>query len=957
MSIHEIRVSSEGESPLGRSVREEAARTLGVSEIETVETAKIYRFEGITEEQAAQLGERLLADPITDDVQIGYRRDESDWRTVERAMKPGAMNPEVASILKAARDLGIEPVAAGSSTEFRFKGFNRPGALERADVEKIVSHDLVNETVQRANPPQPETLRITGETGPVERIPIVGKTAEALVAVSERMKLGLNRDEMVRIRDYFAEEGREPTDCELEIIAGRESEHCGHKTFKARLLVRDSATGEVTEQPSLMSRIRETSEKYYGEQVLSAFVDNAGVYKLDDRWSVAGKVETHNSPSGIEPYGGAMTGSGGVFRDIMGTGQGAEVISSTDMFCFQPDDTPDADLPEGVLPPRYLSRRVHEGVRDCGNRMGIPTNNGSVHRHPDFVKPSVIVGAYGLIPNERAEQGEPQVGDKIVAIGGRTGRDGIHGATMSSADMTEQTATVDSQAVQIGNPIEEKRFADAILEARDAGLVRAITDCGAAGFSSAVSEMGEDVGARVYLERAPLKYEGLAPWEIFLSESQERMVLAVDPENLPEFERICAKYHVESTDLGEFDGSHRLTVTYDGEPVADLDYGFLNNGFGQRTLEAEYVPASITMRNPEVPKEPYQWIETVKAVLGHDNVCSKESIVRQYDHGVGGRSVVAPFGGVHQDGPNDAAVMRPFPEARYGIVQAHGLNPILNRLNPYEGAKWAVAEAMSNYVAAGGDPDDCALIDNFISPTPDPESLGSLHRQVQGLTDALDALERPAISGKDSLSSTYRGKRGGKDVVIKIPPVLCMSVMGKIPEVESAMTTDFKRPGSMICLVGQRSEGMAGSAYYDVANGESGWAPHTDLATLPATLRSVHRAIRNGQVTACHDISEGGLMAAVSEMAFGGDCGFELYLDAPRSNFAIAEELFNETSARFVVEVPAGADPHEIFDWSYCQVVGRTQAEQTVTVHNDGRELFTTELPELKRAWQHREAA
>lgn len=949
MSIHEIRVSGEGESSLGRSVRNEASRTLGVDGIEAVETAKIYRFEGITEEQAALLAERLLADPVTENVEIGCHRDESDWHAVEVAMNPGAMNPEVASILKAARDLGIEPVAADSSAEYRFVG-----PVDQEGVKAVISHDLVNETVQRTNPPQLETLRITGEVGPVERIPVIGKSPEELVEISERMKLQLNEDEMVRIRDYFAgQEGREPTDCELEIIAGRESEHCGHKTFKAKLLVRDSETGEVAERPSLMSRIRETSEKYYGEEVLSAFVDNAGVYKLDEQWSVAGKVETHNSPSGIEPYGGAATGSGGVFRDIIGTGEGAQLISSTDMFCFQPDDTPDTELPEGVLPPHYLSRRVYEGVRDYGNRMGIPTNNGSEHRHPDFVKPTVIVGAYGLIPNERAGKGEPRVGDKIVAIGGRTGRDGIHGATMSSADMTEQTATVDSQAVQIGNPIEEKRFADAILEARDAGLIRAITDCGAAGFSSAVGEMGEDIGARVYLERVPLKYEGLAPWEIFLSESQERMVLAVDPENLAAFERICVKHHVESTDLGEFDDSHRLTVTYDGEPVADLDYEFLNDGFGQRTLEAEPTQLAVVERAPQAPHGPAEWVETVKAVLAHDNVCSKEPIVRQYDHGVGGRSVVPPFGGVHQDGPNDAAVMRPFPDRPYGIVQAHGLNPVLNRLNPYEGATWAVAEAMSNYVSAGGDPDDCALIDNFISPTPDPESLGSLYRQVEGLADALDALERPAISGKDSLSSTYRGKRNGEDVVIKIPPVLCMSVMGKIPEVESAMTTDFKRPGSTICVVGYPEGGLGGSVYYDVAGGESAAVPSVDLETLPTVLRDVHRAIRNGQITACHDVSEGGLIAAVSEMAFGGDCGVELNLDTPDSS-DIARELFEETAGQFVVEVPAGAAPYEIFDWRGCVVIGKTSQNRTVTVNNGGAELFSASLSELKSAWQKR---
>lgn len=946
MGIHEIRVSAEGESPEGRAVREEASR-LGIEGIEAVETSRVFRFEGISDEEAVLLAERLLSDPITEDCALDHYRDPEDRRVVEVAMQPGAMNPEVASLLKAAGDLGVEPVAADSSTEYHFRG-----DVSAAAVDRLVRRELVNETVQRANPPRPETLRITGETGPVRNIPVRDKSPEELEEISKEMALQLDRDEMCTIQEYFQKEGREPTDCELEIVAGRESEHCGHKTFKARMIVEDPETGAKTEVPSLMDRIRMTSERFYGNEVVSAFVDNAGVYALDDRWAVLGKVETHNSPSGIEPFGGASTGTGGVLRDIIGTGQGAEVISSTDMFCFQPNDTPPEAVPEGVLPPDYIARNVYRGVEYYGNRMGIPTNNGSEHRHPDFVKPTVIVGAYGLIPIERAEKGEPLTGDRIVAVGGRTGRDGLHGATMSSVDMTEKTATVDAQAVQIGNPIEEKRFADAILEARDEGLIRAITDCGAAGFSSAIGEMAEETGATVHLEQAPLKYEGLSPWEIFLSESQERMVLAVAPEHLERFREICAKYRTEATDLGEFDGSNRLTVVHGETMVADLDYEFLNNGFGQRTVEARWEAPRIEERQPDDPETEQEWVDTLASVLAHDNVCSKEPVVRQYDHGVQGRTIVEPYGGVQLDAPNDAAVMRPFPERPYGIVQAHGLNPILNRLNPYEGAKWAVAEAMANYVAAGGDPDDCALIDNFISPSPDRESLGSLHLQVEGLTDALTALKRPAISGKDSLSSTYRGKLDGEEVVIKIPPVLCMSVFGKIPDVERAMTTDFKGHDSILYLVGDPAGGLGGSVLHDVRGGQSGRVPHTDLAKLPEVLRVIHRAINTDRVLSCHDISEGGLAVAVSEMAFGGDCGARLDLNWSDE---LHYDLFNETAGRFVVELPEGVDPETAFGSDgirHVRKIGHTTGRPALEVSVNGTGVFSAPTDRLKDAWK-----
>ncbi len=430
------------------------------------------------------------------------------------------MNPEAASILKAAADLDLDLVAVDASREYAFYG-----PLEADDVDGIVHRLLVNPTVERVVTAPPDTLVIEGVAGSTERVPVRRMDDAALQALSDD-GLYLNLAEMRAIVEYFEEMGRDPTDLELECLAQTWSEHCLHKTFKSPVII------DGQQKAPFFSRLKDAARQHF-ELVVSAFADNSGVMRFYDGWALCGKVETHNSPSAIEPYGGAMTGSGGVFRDILGTGQGAAVIASTDVFCFAPPDLPAEEVPPGCLPPDYLLRKVVAGVRDYGNRMGIPTNNGSVQFHPDFrAKPTIIVGAYGLLPEDRAKQGTPLAGDRILALGGRTGRDGIHGATFSSTAMTSATITVNATAVQIGNAVEEKRLLDAVLACRDAGLIRALTDCGAGGFSSAIGEMGSDLGAEVHLERAPLKYSGLAPWEIFVSESQERMVLAVAPERV-----------------------------------------------------------------------------------------------------------------------------------------------------------------------------------------------------------------------------------------------------------------------------------------------------------------------------------------------------------------------------------------------------------------------------------------
>lgn len=941
MAIHEIRVTPKEGDPLGHEIKGEIERTLGIQGIEDVQTAKVYRVQGVSDEEAARLAEKVFSDPVNERYTVDSPVGFDTPHVTEVAYKPGVMNPEAESIMKAAKDLGIHPGAADSSREYAFFG-----QVSKEDIDTSLGRLLVNKTVEQVLKENPETLTFEGNVGPVETVPIRTASQKELADISKD-KLFLNDEEMGVVQHYFRGLDRDPTDAELEIIAARWSEHCGHKTFNAKVVV------DGVEKEPLFTRIKNAAKEHFGEKVVSAFDDNSGVMRFYDGQAIAGKVETHNSPSAIEPYGGAMTGSGGVFRDIMGTGQGAKTIISTDMFCFAPPDIDESKLPEGTLHPDYLQRRIVQGVRDYGNRMGIPTANGSIHYHEDFrAKPTVIVGAYGIMPESRAEKGKPLVGDRVVIIGGRTGRDGIHGATFSSGEMTHRTANVNSSAVQIGNAIEEKRMFDALLEARDLGYIRALTDCGAAGFSSAVGEIGEDTGVTVDISQVPLKYPGLSPWEIWLSESQERMVAAISPEDIEGFMEICRKYNVEAVSIGTFDGKHSLTVNYGEQNIAELDYAFLKEGLPQRVMYGHWEKEDIPEVKPEAPNSKQEWVDRFKAVLTHGNVASKEPVVRQYDHGVQGGNVVSPYGGKTQEGPNDALVIRPMLNKPYGVVQSHGMNPVLIRIDPSGGTKWAIAEAAANYVAVGGDIDDAAAVGNYIWPFPDEEAMGSLDLSVDAAVDMMHALELPVISGKDSLSSTYRGSDGE---VIKIPPVYAFSMFGRIPDVEKTMTSDIKKTGSTLVLVGEETSGMGGSTYYDVTGGSSGEIPSINAHGLKKTLKKVQQMIAEGNILSCHDVSEGGVATTIAEMCFGGDTGAELYVPYDERG-RVDEFLFNETAGRFVVEVENATDLQRLFGDTSYRFVGMTRPVKGLRVnqylYGEPEHIFTASLDELKNAWQ-----
>ncbi|MFZ5632770.1 MAG: phosphoribosylformylglycinamidine synthase subunit PurL [Bacillota bacterium] len=936
MAIQEVRVINKPGLPdtVAEALLYDIHNTLGFSDITEVRTAKVYRFEGIGGEQAGYIAERLLAEKLIHRFSINEPLLEGGM-VVEVAYKPGVMNPEAASLLKSAADLGISGLlAADSSREYGFYG---PGATPDK-IEVVLKKLLVNDTVEKVVREKPETLVIEGRPGRTKIVPIRGMSDRQLMELS-RDTLFLNLEEMRAIQKYFQDLGRDPTDCEVETLAQTWSEHCGHKTFKADL----SVNGKL--KAPLLKRLQEATRNAGHPLVLSAFVDNSGVMEFYDGWAVCGKVETHNSPSAIEPYGGAMTGSGGVFRDVMGTGRGARVVASTDMFCFAPPQLDQSEVPPGCLHPKYLLRRVVAGVRDYGNRMGIPTNNGSVHFHEDFrAKPSVIVGAYGILPVASCQKGKPQPGDLAVVIGGRTGRDGIHGATFSSGEMTHRTVDVNASAVQIGNAIEEKRMSDALLAASSEGLVRAVTDCGAGGFGSALGEMGSETGVLVWLEKTPLKYPGLSPWEIWLSESQERMVLAVSPDHWPRLAEICRGYNVGTVVLGKFTSDRMLTVTYDGETVCRLDMEFLHHGLPRKTLEARWVPPQPKCA---VPGPPGDWVQIYCRVMSHLDVCSKEPIVRMYDHGVQGSNILPPFGGVAGDAPNDAVVLSPLYGKTCGLVISHGLNPVLNNINPYFGSLWAAAEAVANAVAAGADPGELCLIDNFIWPYPDIESLGALDMAVDACVDFVKETGMPFISGKDSLSSTYRGDDGA---VIKIPPVLCVSAFGRVGDIRRTVSADFKKPGSVLVLAGQRAPAeMAGSVYCRLMGVEGTNLPKVDLKTMMGVFRSVHSAINGGNVLACHDISEGGLAAALAEMCFGGEIGAVLELEAGD----VPEEfLFNETAGVFLLEMKDGGDLPGLFGGAPYRVIGRTAVEKSISVYKNGKALFSVELERLREAWK-----
>ena len=808
---------------------------------------------------------------------------------------------------------------------------------------------------------------------------------EHLIEISETGLLALNLNEMKAIQAHYRDEAiREarkalglpaeaPTDAELECLAQTWSEHCSHKIFAAKIHHVDTDTGEDSTIDSLFkTHIMKPTLDIQNEVdwLLSIFHDNSGVIAWNEDWSLCMKAETHNSPSALDPFGGAMTGIVGVNRDILGTGLGARPIANTDVFCFGPPDY-SGKIPEGLFHPSRVMRGVHGGVRAGGNESGIPTVNGAIIFDDRYLgKPLVYCGTVGIMPRRLPDGREshdktPTPGDVVYMVGGRVGYDGIHGATFSSLELTEESP---SSAVQIGDPITQKKMVDMILEARDEGLIQVITDNGAGGLSSSVGEMAELTGgADLDLAVVPLKQAGLSPWEILVSESQERMTVGVRPEDCAAFEALAALHEVEATVVGTFTDSGAFVVRMGENVVAHLPIEFLHDGCPQLDLESEWTPPEhepISFPNTDAQSMG----KLLTMMMARPNVASKEWWVRSYDHEVIAQSVIKPFCGVNHDAPGDAAVIAPIQGKTQGAVISNGIVPRYSDIDAYAMAAASIDEALRNAVCVGVDLDLIAGLDNFCWPdpvesakTPDGRyKLAQLVRANRALDDVCRAYNLPCISGKDSMKNdaTLHGEK------ISIPPTILFSLIGNHSDVRKAVSSDFKSVGDRIYLCGESHQELGASelAYMlreqiDGVSGIGGRVPEIDAERNLAMYRALTAAMGEGLIASAHDCSDGGLAAAVAECCFGADAGANIDVSKIMGDCTEIDSwgaLFGESLGRILVSIePQHCAAFEAaMNGHACYALGGVEAGDQISISNDDETILTASMSSLRAAWK-----
>ena len=775
-----------------------------------------------------------------------------------------------------------------------------------------------------------------------------------LAALDKACGWSLNIAELRQAQVYFKKIKREPVRGELESIAQTWSEHCKHKTFSGP--VRFSSKGKVKKYANLFKEtIVKATKELARPWCLSVFTDNAGIvaFGRDNKWGLAFKAETHNHPCAVEPYGGAETGVGGVIRDILGVGLGAKPVLNTDNFCFGRLDSK-ARLPKNALGAERVFRGVVEGVRDYGNRMGIPTASGGIYFDDGYLlNPLVYVGCAGLIPTDKIGK-KVSPGDLIVSIGGRTGRDGIHGATFSSASIETETS---SSAVQIGHAINEKKVLDVLMRARDLGLYGALTDCGAGGFSSAIGELGAGTGARVRLENAGLKDTRIEPWEIWVSESQERMILAVPPRKLAALEDILNCENCEYCVLGEFTSDGRLLVTFNSEVVADLTMDFLHEGVPNFEKAAVHVPPGVFNRPPKNPGKSHGLI--LRELLAHPNICSRHSVITQYDHEVQGGTVIKPLQGIAGDGPGDATVIWPHSATGdindfSGFAVSHGFNPAVGRLDPYQMALYSVDEAVRNLLCSGAEISRTAILDNFCAASPrDPAVMGGLVLAAEGCYDAAIGYGAPFISGKDSFYNQSKDA-AGKDY--PIPLSLLISATAPVEDIRAAITINFKKAGNPVYLAGVCKKGLGGSVYAELRDSGNNYLSPVDIKAAVRLYEAVLKAIKKGFVLAAHDVSQGGLAVTLAEMAFAGGLGAGLDLGGAVTEKGLSELelLFGESPSRLALEVNKEKEAEflKLVKGLPVKGLGFVSAEPVLDLRLAGRRILKEDISVLKSLWK-----
>lgn len=971
---------------LGEKIKRRIVEHLHI-DVDSVKTIEVHTIDGeLTQEELEMAAAGPLSDPIIQNFAINSGlADKFDWM-IEVGFRPGVTD-NVGKTAREAIELLLGKVSDRLSGVHTSRQYIIEGPIRREDAERIAASLLANGLIERhAIVDGKSWNRRKGMPAYVPRVIVEDRlnveeinlnvSDEMLLKISNERVLALNLDEMRALRDYLRNKailkerekvglGKKMTDAELECLAQTWSEHCKHKIFNA-LIVYEDERGMRKEINSIFNSYirRSTKEvrKSLGEDdwCLSVFVDNAGIIKFNDDFNLVFKVETHNSPSALDPYGGALTGIVGVNRDPFGTGKGAKLIFNTDVFCFAPP-TYDKPLPKRILHPRRIYEGVREGVEHGGNKSGIPTVNGCIVFDERFLgKPLVYCGTGGIMPSHIS--GEPThtkeilPGDATVMAGGRIGKDGIHGATFSSEELHAGSPVT---AVQIGDPITQKKMTDFLLIARDRGLYRCITDNGAGGLSSSIGETARlSGGCEIDLKKVPLKYPGLNPWEILISESQERMTLAVAPEKVGEFLNLAKKMDVEVTVVGRYTDSGRFHVLYGDQTVACLEMDFLHSGVPQMRLSAKWTPP----RHPEPDfPEPAAMGQALKKMFSRLNICSKESVIRQYDHEVQGGSVIKPLVGAYNDGPGDAAVIRPVLTSFEGVVVANGICPRYSDIDTYHMAACAIDEAVRNAIAVGGNLTHMAGLDNFCwcdpvqsEKTPDGEyKLAQLVRANKALYDYTTAYGVPCISGKDSMKNDYHIG----NVKISIPPTLLFSTIGKIKDVRKTVTMDVKRPGDLVYILGETHPELGGSEWYAMHGYIGNGVPRVNAEKAKVLYNALCTVIWKGLVASCHDCSDGGLGVALAESAFAGGLGMSIDL-ALVPSFGIDRDdtlLFSESQSRFAVTIPPAAREsfEEMMKGTIFNQVGTILADGLLKMNGiRGNRIIEEDISELKAVWK-----
>ncbi len=757
-----------------------------------------------------------------------------------------------------------------------------------------------------------------------------------LSKISKDLGLALSLEDMKKCKKHFSKRGKAPTDVELHTIAQTWSEHCYHRTFKGEI----HYDGEKVNL--FRDYIKKATEESGKDWCISVFEDNAGIVEFDKERAVAAKVETHNHPSAIEPFGGAATGIGGVIRDILGVW--ARPIANTDVLCFGPPDYDDEKLPQGTKHPKFLLRGVVDGIGHYGNNIGIPTVNGAICFDEGYVgNIAVYCGCIGTIPKKSYIK-NPEPGNIAVLAGGRTGKDGIHGVTFASVELTEESEEESRPAVQIANPIEEEKLRRAIIRIRDKGLGTAITDLGGGGLSSAIGETAEEAncGAEIELEKVPLKHSNMSPWEIWISESQERMFLTVKEENLQKVLDIFESEEVEAVAIGRFTEGSRLKVNYRDHLIMNLNLEFL---FNPPKISRKAVWSKPGLKEPTL-REPEDLEEILLKLLSSPNISSKESVIRTYDHEVQGNTILKPLQGKHS-GPNDASVLKPFEDSQKGIVVSSGITPNYGKIDPYWMAATSIEEAIRNNVAVGGR--RISLLDNFTWGNPEkPEQLGKLVRACKACYDIASSLETPFISGKDSL---YNESPYGP-----ITPTLLITAIGIVPDVKDLISMEVKREGNPIYLIGETHDELGGSEYYSSMGYLGKDVPKVRTDEIKKEIELIPKAIDKKLVKSCHDLSDGGMGVAISEMTFSGDLGVEIDLSEVKTNLNRNDSiLFSETSGRFLMEIKENRKEEFENLMKGCTIsrIGKVNGEDSLRIKGlNGEEVINSKLSDLRKAWK-----